>query len=63
MRVKCKIEIPYFTIDKVYDVTHIDSDGDIWVEEDDDGHKMFLTPDECEIISPKCSHCNGRGFE
>lgn len=50
MKAKCIVNIPYFTNGQIYDVTRIDSDGDIWVEEDDDGHPMFLYPEECEVI-------------
>lgn len=49
-QVKCIVEIPYFTVGKLYDFSHIDSQGDVWVKEDDDGHAMFFYPDECEVV-------------
>lgn len=51
MKVKCIVETAYFTVGEIYNVTHIDRDGDIWVDEDDDGHPMFLTLDECEVFN------------
>lgn len=61
MKVKCIVETDYFTVGEIYNVTHVDRDGDIWVDADDDGHTMFLTPDECEFIGDDCPHCNGSG--
>lgn len=51
MKAICTCEIPAFTKGKEYAVTHIDNDGDIWVEADDDGFRMFFYPDECEVIT------------
>lgn len=48
MKVKCIVDIPYFTKGFVYDVDYVDTEGDIWVLADDQGDKMFLYPDECE---------------
>lgn len=50
MKAKCIADIDYFTQGVVYDVTHIDSDGDVWVEADDHGDAMFFFPYECELI-------------
>lgn len=49
MRVKCIGQAPYFTFDKIYEVDHIDDDGDVWVK-DDQGDSMFLYPYECEVV-------------
>lgn len=62
MKVKCIVETAYFTVGEIYNVTHVDRDGDIWVEEDDDGHPMFMTADECEYIGVEiCTYCKGTG--
>lgn len=50
MKAICTCYIPHFTNGKEYKVTHIDSDGDIWVEADDEGHEMFFYPEECEVV-------------
>lgn len=49
MKAKCIGNVPYFTNGKLYDVDHIDDDGDIWVI-DDVGDLFFLYPNECELI-------------
>lgn len=50
MKVKCTSkDASYFTFDQVYDVSHVDSDGDYWTT-DDEGDSMFLFPDECEVV-------------
>lgn len=50
MKAKCIIDVPFFTVGKVYDVNYIDDDGDVWVVQDDCGDEMFFFPDECELI-------------
>lgn len=50
MKAKCIVDCMYFTKGQVYDVTHIDDEGDVWVVADDDGHALFLYPDECEVF-------------
>lgn len=50
MRAKCIADIEFFTKGEIYEVTHIDHDGDIWVEADDEGHPMFFFPRECELL-------------
>lgn len=50
MKVKCTSQFAgYFTVGQVYEVTHIDSDGDYWTT-DDEGESMFLFRDECEVV-------------
>lgn len=50
MKVRCiHDDTRYFTVGAVYDVSHVDSDGDFWTT-DDDGDKMFLFADECEVV-------------
>lgn len=49
MKVKCIGEVAYFTAGMIYDVDHIDDEGDIWVI-DDMGDLFFLYPNECEVI-------------
>lgn len=50
MKAKCIVEgIGDFTFGRVYDVDHIDHDGDVWVL-DDNGDFFFMYPDECEVF-------------
>jgi hypothetical protein len=49
MKAKCIGDVSYFTEGKVYDVDHIDKDGDVWAI-DDMGDLFFLYPYECELI-------------
>lgn len=50
MQAECITDIEFFTKGEIYSVTHIDADGDIWVEADDEGHPMFFYPRECRLI-------------
>lgn len=50
MKIKCIVDIPYFTKGEIYDYHYTDSDGDIWVIADDDGDRMFFHHDECEVV-------------
>lgn len=59
--VRCIVDSEDFTKGKIYDVSYIDNDGDIWVKQDDTGHEFFMFPDECEFIGDDCPHCNGSG--
>lgn len=50
MKVKCIVDIPYFTKGEIYDYDYTDSVGDVLVLADDNGHRMFFYPEECEIV-------------
>lgn len=60
----CIKDIPFFTEGRVYIVDNIDSDGDVWVT-DDEGDTMFMTLEECVLSrngeGETCPMCKGVG--
>jgi hypothetical protein len=40
----------WFSYGGLYEYSHTDWEGDIWVKEDDEGDMFFFHPTECELI-------------